>query len=125
MNKAILCGNAGGEPVVRETSSGKKVASLSLATNEVWRDAQGQKQEKTSWHRLVFWGRLAEIVEEYINKGSKILVEGRVEYGSYVSKETEQEVKTTEIVVSSMEMLGSKGNRAAAAPKDKDNDLPF
>lgn len=124
MNKATLCGNVGGDPVMRETSGGKKVASLSLATNEVWYDAQGQKQEKTSWHRLTVWGKQAEVVEKYVRKGSKLLVEGRIEYGSYESKETQQEVKTTEIVVQTFEMLDRKPSGAPSKP-EADNDLPF
>ena len=123
MNKVILVGNVGGEPKSGETSGGKKWASVSLATNEKWKDSKGEQQEKVSWHRLKFWGGLAGVVESYVKKGDKILVEGRIDYGSYVSKETELEVKTTDIVVLSMEMLSGKPRAAAASGSD--DDLPF
>jgi single-strand DNA-binding protein len=122
MNKAILCGNVGGDPKVGTTKGDKTWAQVSLATNEVWKDRDGNKQEKTSWHRLKFWGRQADVVQQYVHKGDKLLVEGRIEYGEYENNDGEL-VKTTEIVVSNMTMLGNKGKREEATSES--DDLPF
>lgn len=124
MNKAILMGNVGSDPKCGKTGSGKAYAQVSLATNEVWRDRDGQKQEKTSWHRLKFWGRQAEVVEKYVRKGTKLLVEGRIEYGEYENRDGAT-VKTTEVVVFSMEMLGDKPSSSGEASDPEDDDVPF
>ena len=80
INKVILVGNLGNDPEVRATTSGSRVATISVATTESWTDkTSGQKQEKTEWHRVVFFNRLAEIVEQYLNKGSQVYVEGRLQ----------------------------------------------
>jgi single-strand DNA-binding protein len=103
----MLIGNVGNEPEIRATSSGARVAKVSLATNRSWSDRSGQKQEKTEWHRLTFFGRLVDIVEQWVKKGDRLYVEGRVEYS-----QTEGEGGTrywTDIVVSEMVMLGTTG----------------
>lgn len=128
MNKAILCGNVGSDPRTGKTNGGKTWASVSLATNEVWKDRNGDKQEKVTWHQLKFWGRQAEICEQYVRKGMKLLVEGRVEYGEYENKQGET-VKTTDIVVFSMQMLSKSTAKQDGSdlPYNRDNDeeVPF
>jgi single-strand DNA-binding protein len=101
----MLIGNVGNDPEIRATSSGARVAKVSLATNRSWSDRSGQQQEKTEWHRLTFFGRLVDIVEQWVKKGDRLYVEGRVEYS-----QTEGEGGTkywTDIVVNEMVMLGS------------------
>ena len=105
LNKIMLIGNVGSDPEIRATSSGNRVAKLSLATNRQWKDGSGQSQEKTEWHRLTFFGRLVDIVEQWVNKGDRLYVEGRMEYS-----QTEKDGQTrywTDIIVAEMVMLGS------------------
>jgi single-strand DNA-binding protein len=112
LNKVMLIGNVGSEPEIRATSGGARVAKLSLATNRSWSDRSGQQQEKTEWHRLTFFGRLVDIVEQWVKKGDRLYVEGRVEYS-----QTEGEGGTrywTDIVVNEMVMLGSTGGGGAS-----------
>ena len=108
INKVILIGNLGGDPEVRYTPGGAAVANVTLATNESWNDREGQRQERTEWHRLVFWSKLAEIVGQYLKKGSKIYVEGRLQTRSW-DDQSGQKKYTTEIVVSDMQMLDGRG----------------
>jgi single-strand DNA-binding protein len=111
LNKVMIIGNVGGEPDVRATSSGARVAKVSVATNRSWQGKDGQTQEKTEWHRLTFFGRLADIVEQYVKKGDRLYVEGRLEY----SQTTDDQGQTrywTDIVVNEMVMLGSTGGGA-------------
>lgn len=109
VNKAILIGNLGNDPEVRYTPSGSAVASVSLATSETWKDKQsGELQERTEWHRVVFFNRLAEIVGEYLHKGSKIYVEGSIRTRKWQDKNGLDRY-TTEIVAAEMQMLDSKG----------------
>ena len=118
VNKVMLIGNVGTAPEVRETSSGARVAKLSLATNRGWTDRSGQPQERTEWHQLTFFGRLADVVEQWVKKGDQLYVEGRLEYS-----QTEQEGITrywTSIVVNELVMLGS-GKKASVDP---DEDQP-
>ncbi|RPI05092.1 MAG: single-stranded DNA-binding protein [Ignavibacteriae bacterium] len=139
INKIILIGNLGQDPELRYTSSGVAVASFSMATSESWKDQDGNVQEKTQWHKLVAWRKLAEIVGEYLKKGSKVYIEGRIQYRSYDDKNGVKR-DVTEIVVDQMLMLDSKGaghsgGGSAAAPPppqqaedagpDKADDLPF
>ena len=110
VNKVILIGNLGSDPEVKYTTSGVPVANLNLATNESWTDKSGEKQERTEWHRLVFWRKLAEIVGQYLRKGSKIYVEGRLETRSWDDAQSGQKRYTTEIVVNDMQMLDGRGD---------------
>lgn len=108
VNKVILIGNLGNDPDVRYTASGAAVANISLATAESWRDKEsGEQQERTEWHRVVFFGRLAEIVAEYLKKGSQIYVEGRLQTRKWQDKEGKDRY-STEIVANEMQMLGSR-----------------
>jgi single-strand DNA-binding protein len=102
VNRVTLLGNAGSEPDVRDTGSGTRVAHLSLATNRLFRQ-NGESHQRTDWHRLTFWGRQAETVERYVNKGAKLYIEGRIEYGSYDREGVA--VPTVDVVVEEFVML--------------------
>lgn len=144
VNKVTLIGNVGNDPEIRSTSSGSPVAKVSLATNRQFQDRTGQTQDRTEWHRLTFFGRLAEIVEQYVSKGDPLYVEGRLEY-SQTQDDKGNTRYWTDIVVNEMVMLGSAsrsedssgfgGDREAAAQDggaaasppltQPDDDLPF
>ncbi len=109
LNKVMLIGNVGNDPEIRATSSGARVAKVSLATNRTWSDRSGQQQEKTEWHRLTFFGRLVDIVEQWVKKGDRLYVEGRVEY-SQTQDDQGAPRYWTDIVISEMVMLGSTGS---------------
>lgn len=113
VNKVFLVGNVGNEPEIRTTGGGKKVAKFSLATSRTWNDNSGQKQERTEWHRVTAWDRLADIVEQYVGKGHRLYVEGAIEYS-----QTEDEVNGvsatrywTDIVAKEIVMLDSKNGK--------------
>lgn len=151
LNKAILIGNVGAEPEVRAIGSGARVANFSLATNRSWTNSSGEEQEKTEWHRIVAWRKLADIVEQYVKKGDRIYIEGEIEYRSYEDKDGVTKY-STEINAREMIMLGgreggsyggdsgsSRGSSRAGAKTgggdyddfqappmgDEDDDLPF
>jgi single-strand DNA-binding protein len=146
VNKVILVGNLGKDPEVRYMPSGNAVANVTLATTDSWKDKQtGEKQERTEWHNVVFYSRLAEIVGEYLKKGSQVYVEGRLQTRKWQDKNGNDRY-TTEIIASDMQMLGSRGGSAgysgdrapaqqqAPAPAaaaagssapDFDDDIPF
>ena len=143
VNRVIIIGNVGQQPESKTLPSGGQVANLSLATSESWNDKQsGQKQERTEWHRVVFFNRLAEIVTEYVKKGSKIYVEGKLQTRKWQDNDG-QDRYTTEIVASQMQMLDSRSSTAQdgsntvpsddansqAAPDDfgdlEDSEIPF
>lgn len=122
INKAILVGNLAAEPEYRVLNNGENcVATVSLATNESFKDQQGNVQERTEWHRLVFWGKLADIAHQYLVKGSQIYVEGKIRTRSYDDQQTGERKYVTEIQVIDMQMLGSKpqgqGQSSAPAPQ--------
>ena len=106
LNKVMLIGNVGSDPEIRMTPSGSKVAKISLATNRSYQDRSGQQQERTDWHRLTFFGRLADIVEQWVNKGDRVYVEGRIEY-SQTQDDQGGTRYWTDIVVNEMVMLGA------------------
>jgi single-strand DNA-binding protein len=141
LNKVMLIGNLGSDPEIRMTPSGTKVAKLSIATNRTFQDRTGQQQEKTEWHRLTFFGKLADVVEQWVHKGDRLYVEGRLEYSQ---TQDDQGVTKywTDIVVTEMVMLGSGGSggqmgggggeggsRSYSAPEpnlsEPEDDLPF
>jgi single-strand DNA-binding protein len=110
VNKVILVGNLGNDPEVRHTAGGTAVTTVSVATSETWKDKQtGQPQERTEWHRVVFFNKLAEIAGEYLRKGSKVYVEGSLRTRKWQDKEG-QDRYTTEIVSNEMQMLDSRGS---------------
>ena len=148
VNKAIIVGNVGQDPEVRYMPSGSAVAEVSVATSEQWKDKQsGEKQERTEWHRVTFFGRLAEVVGEYVRKGSQIYIEGSIRTEKWQDKQG-QDRYTTKIIANEMQMLGGRTGgstgfqqdapshapsqsapTAAAAPAgssaDFDDDIPF
>jgi|TARA_B100001057_G_scaffold342017_1_gene342903 single-strand DNA-binding protein len=110
INKVILLGNLGQDPEVRYTAGGVPIANISIATSNSWKDKNsGETVEQTEWHRIVFFNRLAEIVEQYLKKGSKIYVEGQLRTNSWEDKNTGEKKYRTEIVAREMQMLSSKG----------------
>jgi len=131
VNKVILIGNLGAEPDVRFTPGGVAVANVRIATSESWRDKQsGELTDRTEWHRLVFFGRLAEVVKDYVHKGSKIYVEGRLQTRKWQGQDG-QDRYTTEIVCNEMQMLDGRGEggggrepreqREQREPRSQDN----
>ena len=114
INKVILVGNLGRDPEMRYTPNGAAVANVTIATSDSWKDKQtGEQQERTEWHRVVFFNRLAEIVGEYLKKGSQVYVEGRLQTRKW-QDQSGQDRYTTEIVASEMQMLGGRGDEAGA-----------
>lgn len=111
LNKAMVIGNLGSDPEVRSTSSGTRVATLSVATSRRWTDRNGQDQEKTEWHRIVAWDKLAEICERYLSKGDRVYIEGRIEYRQWEGQDGQTRY-TTEIRAREMIMLGGRGDGA-------------
>jgi single-strand DNA-binding protein len=139
VNKAILIGALGKDPEVRYMPDGGAVASLSIATNSSWKDkATGERKTESEWHKLVAYGKLAEIIGEYCKKGKSIYVEGRLKTRKWQNKEG-QDVYTTEIVVDQMQLLGGRDDSEQAPPRsattntrgaaqplvDMDDDIPF
>ena len=150
VNKVILIGNLGADPETRYLPSGDAVTNIRMATTDVWKDKGGEKQEHTEWHRVAFFGKLAEIAGEYLKKGSPVYVEGRIRTRKWQDKDG-QDRYSTEIVADRMQLLGSRGGgsepmarepKAAAAAEgggakpaakkgggasfdDMDDDIPF
>ena len=147
VNKAIIVGNLGRDPEVRYSANGNAIANVTIATTESWKDRQsGERQEKTEWHRVVFFSRLAEIAGEYLKKGSQVYIEGRLQTRKWEDRDGNERY-TTEIVANEMQMLGGRGggdsqgdsppdySQAEAAPAsrsggggqdgDFDDDIPF
>jgi single-strand DNA-binding protein len=153
VNKVILIGNLGGDPELRYTSSNMPVVNFTVATNESWVNKEGTREERTEWHRVIAWGRLAEICNEKLRKGSQVYIEGRIQTRSW-EDQTGQKRFVTEIVTNEMVILGGRAAEGAPPPaggseaegkdstpasadsdesyedfqppsKDKDDDLPF
>jgi single-strand DNA-binding protein len=119
INKVILIGNLGRDPEVRYMPSGSAVTNVTIATTDSWKDKQtGDKQERTEWHNVVFFNRLAEIAGEYLKKGAKVYVEGSLRTRKWQDKNTGADRYTTEIVANEMQMLDSKGGGSAAFNQD-------
>jgi single-strand DNA-binding protein len=117
INKVILVGNAGRDPDVQTTSTGTRVAHLSLATSRRF-TRDGAMEERTEWHRLTLWDRLAELADEYVRKGDRLYIEGRIEYGSF--EKNGVTVPTAEVRVLEMVMLGPPGPRAVSSDEVED-----
>jgi single-strand DNA-binding protein len=134
VNKVILVGRLGKDPETRYMTSGEAVTNATLATSENWKDKSGEKQEKTEWHNLVFYRRLAEVAGEYLKKGSQVYVEGKIQTRKWQDKATGADRYTTEIIVNEMQMLGSKTggagsfevveNQSAPAPRSAQSGAP-
>ena len=150
INKVILIGNLGADPEIRHMPNGTAVANINLATSESWKDKlTGEQQDRTEWHRVVLFQRLAEIVAEYLKKGAKVYIEGRLQTRKWQDKTTGQDRYSTEIIANEMQMLDSRGgsgkesssftpnNNYATRPKQEanqpvemasevfDDDIPF
>ena len=110
INKVILVGNLGRDPEVRTTQSGTSVANLSLATSRTWTDRDGQRQKDTEWHKIVVWGRQAEIAGQYLRRGKQIYLEGRLQTRSWEDRQTGEKRWTTEVVCDFFQMLGSRND---------------
>jgi single-strand DNA-binding protein len=108
INKVILVGNLGADPEVRYTQSGTAIANFRVATTETWKKPDGSKEEKTEWHRVVAWNRLGEICGEFLSKGSRVYIEGKIETRKWQDKEGKDRY-TTEIVAREMKMLSARG----------------
>lgn len=142
LNKVQLIGNLGRDPEIRYTNDNRAIANLTIATTESWNDKKGGRQDKTEWHRVVVFGKLAEVIEKYVKKGDKVYFEGKLQTRQWTDKDG-QERYTTEIVVDSfggqMVMLGKNGGESSSfdsAPEsssttsmsqepDFDDDIPF
>lgn len=123
VNKVILVGRLGKDPETRYMTNGEAVANVTLATSENWKDKSGEKQERTEWHNLVFYRRLAEIAGEYLKKGSQIYVEGRIQTRKYQDK-SGQDRYITEIIVNEMQMLGGKSGGSSFEVMDTQSSAP-
>lgn len=111
LNRVQIIGNLGADPELRTTPSGARVATLSVATSRRWNDRQGQPQEKTEWHKVIFWEKLAEVCEKYLKRGDRVYVEGSIEYRQYEDKEGQTRY-VTEIRGREMIMLGGRADSA-------------
>jgi single-strand DNA-binding protein len=121
VNKAIVIGNLGSDPEVRFTPSGQAVANFRIATNESWTDKNGQKQERTEWHRIVAWGKLGERCGEYLAKGRQCYVEGRLQTREWTDKEGKKNY-TTEIVATNVQFLGGRDGAAPGRSKPQNGE---
>ncbi|MGD8394881.1 MAG: single-stranded DNA-binding protein [Candidatus Eiseniibacteriota bacterium] len=113
VNKVILVGNLGSDPEIRHTQNGNVVANFNVATNEQWKGKDGERNERTEWHRIVAWGRLAEICEQYLSRGRQVYIEGRLQTRQWEDRDGNRRY-TTEIVAQVMQMLGRPGDRGEA-----------
>jgi single-strand DNA-binding protein len=142
INKVILVGHLGADPETRYMPSGGAVTNLSIATSESWKDkTSGEQQERTEWHRVAMFGRLAEIAAEYLRKGSQVYIEGRIRTRKWQDKETGADRYSTEIIANEMQMLGGRSDASAPArsssaphpsavadsgsPDEFNDDIPF
>jgi len=138
VNKVILIGNLGRDPEVRYTQNGTAVANFTLATNEVWNDKSGERQERTEWHRIVVWGKQAEIAREHLSKGKQVYIEGSIQTRQWDDREgnkrTTTEIKAQRLMMMGRAEAGESRMNAAAPPPDAaaeesgpppDDDIPF
>jgi single-strand DNA-binding protein len=136
VNKVILVGRLGRDPETRYTSSGQAVCNFTLATDESFRDRSGERQKRTEWHRIVLWGKLAEIAQQYLRKGALVYIEGRIQTRQWDDRDGNKRT-STEIVANVMRMLGPRADTAveaepvppdqeeASSPEISDEDIPF
>ncbi len=116
VNKVFIIGNLGNDPEVRYTPAGSAVTTISVATSESWKDKEGNKQEKSEWHRIVFFGKLAEIAGEYLKKGSQVYVEGKLRTNKWQAQDGTDRY-ATEILANEMQMLGGKPSGSFGGPQ--------
>ncbi len=133
VNKVILIGNLGRDPEVRYAGSGTAVCNFTMATTRTYKDKQGERKDETEWHRVVAFGRTAEVCGEYLKKGSQVYIEGRLQTRKWQDKETGADRYTTEILAENMKMLGSRGGGGdsagarggASSPSSFDSEGPY
>ena len=123
LNKAQIIGNITKDPELRQTQSGQQVCTFSIATNYSWKDSNGNKQEEAEFHNIVAWGKLAEICSQYLRKGQKVFVEGRLKTQSWEDKESGKKMYRTEIICKDMIMLSKKDDGGHQAPPPSDDDF--
>lgn len=126
VNRVIIIGNLGSDPDVKTTATGQLVATLSVATSDAWTDKQGERQERTEWHRVVLWDKTAELAQRYLSKGRKVYVEGRIQTRSWDDEKTGQKRYSTEIVGQDLTFLDSgKGGAEQPRGPKADDAVPF
>ena len=134
INKVILLGNLGADPELRTTAGGDAVATISIATSDSWKDKNtGEEQQKTEWHRVVIFRRMAEVVGQYLKKGSSVYIEGQLQTNSYEDKNTGEKKFSTQIVARDMQMLGSRNSETQSNSSEEvstdqtpmDDEIPF
>lgn len=143
VNKVILLGHLGRDPEVRSTPSGRQVANFTLATNRRWTNREtGERQEDTEWHRIVVWGRQAEVAGQYLRRGKQIYLEGRLQTRSWEDRQSGEKRYTTEVICENFQMLGSRDGGGGGGgysepphpaetadsyspPPEEDDDIPF
>ena len=123
VNKVILVGNLGADPDMRYTPSGQGVCEMRIATSESWNDKNGQRQERTEWHRIVVWGKRAEVCSKYLSKGRQVYVEGRIQTRSYDDKDGNKRY-ITEIIANDVQFLGGGGGREGGARAGRSEEGP-
>ena len=124
VNRVILLGNLGRDPETKYTTGGEAVASLSIATSEQWKDKSGEKQERTEWHRVVLFGRQAEVAGEYLRKGSTVYIEGRLQTRKWKDKDGVEKY-STEVVGDRMQMIGKAEAKEPKPTNDETDPIPF
>src|SRR5580693_8624652 len=122
VNRAILVGRLGRDPETRYTSGGQAVCNFTLATDETYKDRSGERQKRTEWHRIVVWGKQAEIAQQYLHKGSLIFVEGRIQSRQWDDREGQKRT-TVEIVANNFRMLGGRGDNAGSGAASPSGDV--
>lgn len=138
VNKVILIGRLGRDPEVRSTPSGQPVTNFTMATNRVYNDREGNRQEQTEWHNIVCWGRQAEIAGQYLTKGRQVYIEGRLQTRSWEDRQSGEKRYRTEVICENFQMLGSRSDQDSAAQtgasqaqdsdltaSPEDDDIPF
>lgn len=125
LNKVMLIGHLGNDPELRTTTSGQSVANFTLATNENFKDSNGNLQEKTEWHKIITWGKLAEICHQYLKKGRQVYIEGRLQTRSWEDAKSGEKKYATEIVCSDMQMLGGQREQGGGQNSNESSSLGY
>ena len=118
VNRVTLVGRLGRDPEMRQTGTGTPIVNFSVATNESWKDKNGEQQERTEWHKIIAWGRLAEICNEYLTKGKQVYIEGRLQTNEWEDKDGNKRY-TTEVVANEMKMLGTRSEEDYTSPSEQ------
>jgi len=124
VNKVILIGNLGKDPELKYTPSGRAVTQFPLATTEQWTGQDGQKNEKTTWHNIVAWGKQAEVMKEYLRKGRQVYIEGRIDNRSYEKKDGSGKAYISEVIVQNFQFIGNRPDNAGGGGRGADESVP-